>query len=112
MTGTRAPGAGHAAFVALILLGFGGDADRAFDRGIRNHDEAPGLAVGAGGSERGGADGVGDEREGHRLVRKVAHRAARRDSRKEVVRASRHFLGARRSKESGANWGGVVIALL
>ena len=80
--------------------------------GSDDDDEAPGLAVGAGGGEGGRANGVLDESERDGLVRKVADGSARRDAREELLRAASHLGGSEAVEDERLEAGGVVMALL
>lgn len=85
------PFIGEAVFIVFAFLGFGGFADLAFEGGVGDEDEAPGLLVGAGGGAGGGFDGGLEDVDGDGVGGEVADAAAGADGFEEGLGAEAHF---------------------
>lgn len=92
------PFIGEAVFVVLAFFGFGGFADLAFEVGVGDEDEAPGLLVGAGGGLGCGGDGGFDDVEGDGVRGEVADATAGAEEAEKRERPPAH-LGFRQAGE-------------
>ena len=80
-----------AVIVELLLFLLSGNPDSAFDVGVRDRDETPGLHIRSAGRCSCGLDAVFDPRSGNGAIREVSDRTSPRNIGMEIGGAFCHF---------------------